>query len=139
LLTKSSGIETGLLRMQSEILLAFRSLRQKIAENRGQGSCNPIGEMDPASCREILTGNGAQDCIADARDGASRSRDIRSAICVLPISIMGSSTGSLGMRAVYGDRLCRRCSHCRPSNADEKSRLSIGVVLVFARAQPPKA
>jgi hypothetical protein len=71
--TKSSGIETGLLRMQSEILLAFRSSRQKIAENRGQGSCSPIGEMDPASCREILTGNGAQDCIACGEPVAGHS------------------------------------------------------------------
>jgi hypothetical protein len=49
-------------------------------------------------------------------------------------ALLGSSTGSLGMRAVYGDRLCRRCSRCKPSNADEKSRLSIGVLLVLARA-----
>src|SRR6266567_4498122 len=37
-LRRATSIETGLLRMQSEILLAFRSSRQKMLETRGQGT-----------------------------------------------------------------------------------------------------
>src|SRR5437773_6634832 len=75
-LRRATSIETGLLRMQSEILLAFRSSRQKTVQPRGDGESSPIGEIDPESGQEILAHNGVDECAADARDATSPSRDI---------------------------------------------------------------
>src|SRR5262249_56241849 len=46
-LRRATSIETGLLRMQSEILLAFRSSRQRKAETREQEPSTRCGEANP--------------------------------------------------------------------------------------------
>jgi hypothetical protein len=51
-LRRATSIETGLLRMQSEILQAFRTSRQKQAETREQGPANRSGEPGPEAQEE---------------------------------------------------------------------------------------
>jgi hypothetical protein len=69
-LRRATSIETGLLRMQSEILQAFRSSRQKKAESLEEGapSCSETG----------LSGNGAGESVTGNRWASltSPSRDV---------------------------------------------------------------
>jgi hypothetical protein len=74
-LRRATPIETGLLRMQSEILLAFRSSRQKTVHPRAEDDSSPTGEMDPEGSQEVLTRN-AQGCVGDAHDAASQPADV---------------------------------------------------------------
>jgi hypothetical protein len=73
-LRRATSIETGLLRMQSEILQAFRSSRQKKAEAREQEP----GETDPEPRQEVLSGNGADKFVTGDRwiSPTSPARDI---------------------------------------------------------------
>jgi hypothetical protein len=57
-LRRATWIETGLLRMQSEILQAFRSSRQNKAETREQAA----GETGPEPRQEILSAQRKQIC-----------------------------------------------------------------------------
>jgi hypothetical protein len=59
-LRRATSIETGLLRMQSEILLAFRSSRQRKVETREQEPSSRCGEAGPEP--EAPGGNGAEEC-----------------------------------------------------------------------------
>ncbi len=63
-LRRGTSIETGLLRMQSEILQAFRSSRQKQVETREQGA---HGETGPEPRQEILAGNAAEESMTADR------------------------------------------------------------------------
>src|SRR5207244_4725610 len=49
-LRRATSIETGLLRIQGELLHAFRSSRQKTVESRGDGPPSLFAEPDPESC-----------------------------------------------------------------------------------------
>jgi hypothetical protein len=53
-LRRATAIETGLLRMQGEILRAFRSSRQKTVESRGEGTHGPFVEADREVGQEII-------------------------------------------------------------------------------------
>jgi hypothetical protein len=75
-LRRATSIETGLLRMQGEILLAFRSSRQKTVQPREEWESTPTGGIDPESRQEILVHHSVDECAADARDATSPSRDI---------------------------------------------------------------
>jgi hypothetical protein len=69
-LRRATSIETGLLRMQSEILQAFRNSRQKKAESL---------EESPPSCSETgFSGNGAGESVTGNRWASltSPSRDV---------------------------------------------------------------
>src|SRR6266511_4165022 len=55
-LRRATSIETGLLRLQSEILHAFRNSRQKTVETRGEGMPGRFGETDPEPRQEVLAG-----------------------------------------------------------------------------------
>src|SRR5262245_44010785 len=74
-LRRATSIETGLLRMQSDILQAFRSSRQKRVETREERAACRCDETGPEPRQEILTGDGVQ-----AGDGSASpmnpSRDI---------------------------------------------------------------
>jgi hypothetical protein len=73
-LRRATSIETGLLRMQSEFLQAFRSSRLKKAETREQGA----GEVGPESRQEIRSGNGVHEFVTGDRCASPTSprRDI---------------------------------------------------------------
>lgn len=77
-LRRATSIETGLLRMQGEILHAFRSSRRKTLESRGEGTPGPFANSDPEFRQEILADNGANEFGAEnCRAGvATPSRDI---------------------------------------------------------------
>jgi hypothetical protein len=53
--TRATSIETGLLRMQGEILLSFRSARQKMLATPGEHTASPsgalVGRLDEADGR----------------------------------------------------------------------------------------
>jgi hypothetical protein len=72
-LRRATSIETGLLRMQSEILLAFRNSRQKKVGAREQGRFSRSGEADPKP--PALASNGADE-FAPVDRPTSPSRDI---------------------------------------------------------------
>jgi hypothetical protein len=74
-LRRATSIETGLLRIQSEIILAFRSSRQKRVHPRAEGDSSPTAEMYSEGSQKVLACN-AQGCAGDAQDAASRSRDV---------------------------------------------------------------
>src|SRR5437016_6583916 len=77
-LRRATSIETGLLRMQSEILQTFRSSRQKTVESRGDRTPCPFCETVSESRQEVLAGGSADELAAeDCRDATpSPSRDI---------------------------------------------------------------
>jgi hypothetical protein len=76
-LRRATSIETGLLRMQGEILRAFRSSRQKTLEGRGEETADSLGETDPGPRRGILAENGAEEFAPESGQGASGpSRDV---------------------------------------------------------------
>ena len=77
-LRRATSIETGLLRMQSEILRAFRSSRQKRVETREEGAPSRRGETGPEPRQEILADNGADEFVTEDRpcSATSLSRDI---------------------------------------------------------------
>src|SRR6266536_2050438 len=77
-LRRATSIETGLLRMQTEILHAFRNSRQKTVETRGEGMPGRFGETDPEPRQEVLAGDGVDEFAARDCGGAaaSSSRDI---------------------------------------------------------------
>src|SRR5262245_34081148 len=72
-LRRATSVETGLLRIQSEILQAFRSSRQ--VETREEGAACRCGETGPEPRQEILLGDTVQ-----AGDGSASptnpSRDV---------------------------------------------------------------
>jgi hypothetical protein len=78
-LRRATSIKTGLLRMQGEILHAFRSSRQKTLESQGEGTPGPFANSDPEFRQEIRADDdganefGAENCRAGV---ASPSRDI---------------------------------------------------------------
>jgi hypothetical protein len=73
-----ASFETGLLRMQGEILHAFRTSRQKTVGSPGEGTSSPFGEIAPESRQEVPAGGDADELAADDCRGAagSHSRDI---------------------------------------------------------------
>src|SRR5207248_5388945 len=75
-LRRATSIETGLLRMQGEILRAFRSSRQKTLE-RGQETPARSGETDSERRQEILAHSGADEfaSVNDRGAAATPSRD----------------------------------------------------------------
>jgi len=75
-LRRATSIETGLLWMQSEILQAFRSSRQKV-ETREEGA-RRCGETGPELRQEIVADNGGDECVAEHCRAflTSPSRDI---------------------------------------------------------------
>jgi hypothetical protein len=75
-LRRATSIETGLLRMQGEILHAFRSSRQKTVETGGEGAVRRLGETDPEARQEILAESGTDAFAPDDGDAVSPSRDI---------------------------------------------------------------
>ena len=76
-LRRATSIETGLLRMQGEILRAFRSSRQKTLERRGEETADSLGETDPGPRRAILADGCADEYAPEnAQGGAGPSRDI---------------------------------------------------------------
>ena len=76
-LRRATSIETGLLRMQGEILRAFRSSRQKTLERRGEETADSLGETDPGPRRGILADGGADVFAPENGQGvASPSRDV---------------------------------------------------------------
>src|SRR5437660_9339681 len=77
-LRRATSIETGLLRMQSEILQAFRSSRQKTVDTRGEGTSISFAEGDLEFRQEVAPGsNGTQlGPNGDRGPAASTSRDI---------------------------------------------------------------
>ncbi len=76
-LRRATSIETGLLRMQGEILRAFRNSRQKTLERRGEETPSSLGETNPEPRQEILA-VGADAFAPEYGRGAtaSPSRDI---------------------------------------------------------------
>jgi hypothetical protein len=82
-LRRATSIETGLLRMQSDILQAFRSSRQKRVETREEGAACRCDETAPEPPQGILAVDGVQ-----AGDGSasptSPSRDIALSYLRLP-------------------------------------------------------
>jgi hypothetical protein len=101
-LRRATSIETGLLRMQSEILLAFRSSRQRKVETREQEPSSRCGEAGPEP--EAPGGNGAEECAPVDRLAS-------------PMNLSRDIALSADMRAGSGGRLCRRFLHCKPSSA----------------------
>ncbi len=75
-LRRATSIETGLLRMQGEILLAFRNSRQKVVETRGESTPSRFGEAVREPGQEILPGNSADECAAERGHATNPSRDI---------------------------------------------------------------
>jgi hypothetical protein len=79
-LRRATSIETGLLRMQGEILCAFRSSRQKTVGSRGEGTPPPFPESDREYRHEALPdANDDQELGPERGDRASvpsPSRDI---------------------------------------------------------------
>jgi hypothetical protein len=74
-LRRATSIETGLLRMQSEILQAFRSSRQKRVETREEGAACWCSETGPEPRQEILLDDGVQ--VGDGSTSPTNpSRDI---------------------------------------------------------------
>ena len=76
---RATSIETGLLRMQSEILQAFRSSRQKTVDTRGEGTSISFAEGDLESRQELApSSNGTHELgpNGDRGPAASTSRDI---------------------------------------------------------------
>ena len=76
---RATSIETGLLRMQSEILQAFRSSRQKTIDTRGEGTSISFAEGDLESRQELApSSNGTHELgpNGDRGPAASTSRDI---------------------------------------------------------------
>jgi hypothetical protein len=71
-LRRATSIETGLLRMQAEILEAFRSSRQRRLETREEGALSGSGEMDPEAQPETRTND------AGERDSKGRWSCVRS-------------------------------------------------------------
>jgi hypothetical protein len=72
-LRRASSIETGLLRMQGEILEAFRSCRQKMVQARkGEGSADSADYRGGA----VLNPQGAQGLDPEVRPAKIPSRDI---------------------------------------------------------------
>src|ERR1700736_1299685 len=69
-LRRATSIETGLLRMQGEILRAFRSSRQKTLEGRGEENSNSLGETDPGPRRGILADGGVDEFAPESGQGA---------------------------------------------------------------------
>src|SRR5205807_5118068 len=53
-LRRATSIETGLLRMQSEILHAFRSSRANAAKSRREGPPIPLAEIDREFRQQML-------------------------------------------------------------------------------------
>jgi hypothetical protein len=77
-LRRATSIETGLLRMQGEILRAFRRSRRKTLERRGQETASSLRETYPEPRQEILAENGADEFAPENGQGgaASPSRDL---------------------------------------------------------------
>jgi hypothetical protein len=76
-LRRATSIETGLLRMQGEILRAFRSSRQKTLERPDEETVDSLGETDPGPRRTILADGCADEYAPENGQGASGpSRDI---------------------------------------------------------------
>ncbi len=76
---RATSIETGLLRMQSENLQAFRSSRQKTIDTRGEGTSISFAEGDLESRQELApSSNGTHELgpNGDRGPAASTSRDI---------------------------------------------------------------
>ncbi len=76
-LRRPTSIEPGLLRMQGEILRAFRSSRQKTVETRGEGA--PCAEADRECRQELLPDANRADVLGPGNGcagAASASRDI---------------------------------------------------------------
>jgi hypothetical protein len=69
-LRRATSVETGLLRMQSEILHAFRTSRHRTVETRGEGLPTAPSETDPIPHRAIAADNGGDESAANS------SRDI---------------------------------------------------------------
>jgi hypothetical protein len=65
-LRRATSIETGLLRMQGEILLAFRRSRQ-------EGRAGPFGETHAVPRQDTLAGSGNSECAAADRRAATTS------------------------------------------------------------------
>ncbi len=78
-LRRATSIETGLLRIQGELLHAFRSSRQKTVPAQGEGGPGPLAEADCKCCPTFVADENGAD-VLDPRDGragaASPSRDI---------------------------------------------------------------
>jgi hypothetical protein len=127
-LRRSTSIETGLLRMQSEILHAFRSSRQNAAmPSAGEG---PAGPWLEAASKSARTSSGTQtvsrsftSSAADSKRPINRATS-RSASCAWPLSTTTLSTGSAGTRRRSGDSSPRRSSRFRRSSADSLIRSS---------------
>jgi len=76
-LRRATSIETGLLRMQGEMLHAFRSSRQKTAENRGEGLYSPFVQRECETDQEVLTSsNGLHEVGPDCSRAVGSRRDI---------------------------------------------------------------
>jgi hypothetical protein len=77
-LRRATSIETGLLRMQGEILRAFRRSRRKTLETRGQETASSLGATDSEPRQEILAENGADEFAPENGQGgaAGPSRDL---------------------------------------------------------------
>ena len=76
-LRRATSIETGLLRMQSEILLAFRSSRHRKV-TQAEGIASPFDDTGPYAGREILASHAANEFDVIGCPGAtmSASRDV---------------------------------------------------------------
>jgi hypothetical protein len=76
-LRRATSIETGLLRMQAEILRAFQSSRQKTLESDEETPAR-LGETDPKPRQEILADGGLDEFAHENGRGAaaSASRDV---------------------------------------------------------------
>ena len=77
-LRRATSIETGLLRMQSEILHAFQSSRQNAAKSlAGEGAPRAFAGTGPEFGLDVVSGpNGAQQLHPGGSRAASASRDI---------------------------------------------------------------
>ena len=76
---RATSIETGLLRMQGEILQAFRSSRQKAIDTQGEGTFVSFAEGDLEFRQEVTPdSNGTPELSPNGDRGpaASTSRDI---------------------------------------------------------------
>ena len=116
-LRRATSIETGLLRVQSEILQAFRSSRQKRVETREEGAACRCGETAPNPGKKTYS-------VTAFRPGVARPpRQIprvtsRSATCGWRTSTTNSSIGSVGTRVACGARPYRHFLRCRRSSDD---------------------
>jgi hypothetical protein len=75
----ATSIETGLLRMQSEILRAFRSSRRKTIDTRGEGTSISFAQRDLEFRPDAAPGSNGTHELGPNRDrgpAASTSRDI---------------------------------------------------------------